>query len=452
MLPEDGLLPEKAYERNILIGESVLEEIPDPRMGNVVNFCQLPASKKFSILRTVSCWAYKHHMFIAFTHGDKIRCDSKSDPNCPKDGHYLHNAVMLFDWDGYLVCKYHKMHLFIEDHYDIPSGSLDPIVYYDAPFGRLGFFICADLLYKQPMFDLIYKYQVDSMIFSCYWFNYVPFVTAQQILQGFSIRHNVNLLSSCVNAGRLTHRELEVKLTLFTLGSLASGIFSGKIGAIIYSNQDDGRSKLFIANVPKRPIRIGVERMPETRGKVVPVSSSCAEHRLHSTHMNISLLKAIPIKENICQETCPYSNLCCRLFVLPKDEEQFKRERFVMLFGNTTSGALGNNDYLISQEFCGLAICEDDQCTRFATRSRTEFKYVYLAATMNTDFVYPSVMTTDMHLLPTNEWLFRMADPKQKILVVRHPSQPLMAVTLYGRPYDTDPPPSLCSKSTCNKS
>ena len=177
--------------------------------------------------------------------------------------------------------------------------------------------------------------------------------------------------------------------------------------------------------------------MPRT----VMVSQNIVE-KLVNNHMNISQYKVIRLGVNTAKTRycCPYSKICCRVsYQLHNESMSRPLEDFVLIIGNSTDGALGQARYPISQEFCGLAICEDSNCTKFTTTSETIFSNIYLSATMNSKFVYPSVVSSGYNLLPTTHWYYQQVPPRDNVVVVRNPFQPIAAVTLYGRLYDNDP-------------
>ena len=432
VFPEDSLLNSERFSRQALI-EDILEEMPSPEKGGrLVNPC-LEMSTRESVLRTMSCLAREHQMYLAYSFGDKVPC---AGPGCPPDGHYLYNSIALLDDGGNFVAKYHKMQLYYEFHYNIPSdcpGHFNPVVTYDAPFGRLGFLVCYDLLFHSPGVELVEQYQVDTIIYATYWFNYVPFVGGVQMQQAFAMRHKVNFLASDVQTDEGPN--------------LGLGIFSGRRGALAYSNSPDGDSKLVIATIPQKSGHPKAAKTCPAHPKKVVVSRLSAgwASKVANFQLNVSLVKVIPLDsalgEDFVEHCCPYSGICCSVFYHASNVQQFRREHFVLLFGNVTSGALGQERYPIRQEFCGMAACETANCSRFATTSHTRFHSVDLVAKLKSKYVYPGVVTSNLGLLPTSKWTYRTAQAGGKSTIsVSKAKEPLVAVTLYGRLYEEDPP------------
>lgn len=442
VFPEDSLLNSERFSRQVLINE-VLEEMPSPEKGGrLVNPCleikeeSSLVSARESVLRRMSCQAREHSMYIAYSFGDKVPCTRATDSKCPEDGHYLFNSIALLDDSGNFVSKYHKMQLYYEYHYNIPSdcpSHFDPVVFYDSPFGRLGFLVCYDLLFRSPGVDLVEKYQVDSLIYSTYWFNYVPFVSGVQMQQAFAMRHKVNFIASNVQTD-------DVPL------NLGLGIYSGMRGALAYSNTADGASKLVIATIPQNSKSPNAAENCPPEPKKVVVSHSVNKNKAPNFQLNTSLVKIIPLVapsasgDNIMKHCCPYSSICCSLSYQVKDVQQFSKEHYVLVFGNITSGALGQERYPIRQEFCGLAACVDPSCSTFASESHTYFSYIRLEAKMSSQtYCYPGVVTSGMGLLPVQQWKFQKESDKHYI-TVSNVQEPVIAVTLYGRLYEQDPP------------
>ncbi|KAJ6219744.1 hypothetical protein RDWZM_005556 [Blomia tropicalis] len=408
--------------------------MPDPEKGvnpclEIVDTDTIKADE--SVLRTISCLAKNYQMYIALSFGDKVPCRKVEDSGCPVDGHYLYNTIGLFNNEGIFVAKYHKMHLYYEFHYNIPSdcaSHFGPIVHYDTPFGRLGFLICYDLMFHSPGIDLVEKHQIDTLIFSTYWFNHIPFVSGVQMQQAFAMMHRVNFIAS----------DIQNPIN----GTLGAGIYSGTKGAISYNNEPDGKSKLIIATIPTDSRSTNSKCLPNTKKVIIANQGSQVNNNLHLNVSDIKLIKLNhPLGSDYVEYCCPYSGICCSLYYRVHNIHEFNRENFVLLFGNVTSGALNQKRYQIRQEYCGMAVCEDKSCSRFAMTSKTMFSSIYMSARMNSKYVYPGVMTNKMGLLPTEMWRFQQIE-SEKLWTISliNSSEPLVSVTLYGRLYNQDPP------------
>lgn len=56
----------------------------------------------------LSCMARNNSIYVVANIGDKKPCNS-SDPGCPRDGRYQYNTNVVFDPEGKLVARYHKV-------------------------------------------------------------------------------------------------------------------------------------------------------------------------------------------------------------------------------------------------------------------------------------------------------------------------------------------------------
>ncbi|CAG2100517.1 unnamed protein product [Medioppia subpectinata] len=228
--PEDAIINTR-YPRSVMA--AIAERIPDPLTGTHIP-CDNPSEYEDRVKTyRLSCFAKHNNLYIVGHYGDRVDCDRSTDVNCPADGYNLYNTDVAFGPDGQVLAKYHKMQLFHEYHYNVPK---DEFIHFDTPFGRMGLFVCFDILFRNPGTDLVNKYGVQTMIYPLWWFDELPFKSANQVQQSWAYTYRVNLLASDMHSPQS--------------GSSGSGIYSGENGAIIDSNIMDQKAVLLIADIP----------------------------------------------------------------------------------------------------------------------------------------------------------------------------------------------------------
>ena len=93
-----------------------------------------------------------------------------------------------------MITKYHKTHLYFEE--GINSGDGKP-VYFTTDFGaKIGLLICFDIIFEQPLRQLIYGEKVDAIAYSTWWVNYPPFWNGLQFQQAVSYSYGIDLLAA----------------------------------------------------------------------------------------------------------------------------------------------------------------------------------------------------------------------------------------------------------------
>ncbi|XP_023363231.1 pantetheinase-like [Otolemur garnettii] len=102
--PEDGIYGWN-FTRDSLY--PYLEDIPHPQVNwipcnNPNRFGHAPVQER------LSCLAKDNSIYVVANIGDKKPCNA-SDPQCPRDGRYQYNTDVVFDSQGRLVARYHKV-------------------------------------------------------------------------------------------------------------------------------------------------------------------------------------------------------------------------------------------------------------------------------------------------------------------------------------------------------
>ncbi|KAF8782432.1 Pantetheinase like protein [Argiope bruennichi] len=209
-----------------------LEDIPDVTETQVNPCNEKEHFSKHRILRTLSCIAKSHSIFIVANMGDIKNCEGED--NCPADGAFHFNANIVFDRNGTMVLKYHKEHLFFETGMDSAREQPDPI--FETDFGTFATFTCFDILFEK-MSKIALLPSVDGIAFPTFWVNTNPQFTSTQLWMSWSLGHNATLLAS--------------NIQLPGDYSMGSGIFHGQFGPLAYTLNPDGKSKLVVARIPR---------------------------------------------------------------------------------------------------------------------------------------------------------------------------------------------------------
>jgi len=179
--------------------------------------------------------------------------DSKAQsPPCPSDGRFQWNTALVIDASGHMVVKYHKSHLFGGGA--VFDQAAAEAVSFMSDFGvRFGIFICFDMMYTEPISQLLQE-GVRDILFPSWWVNGVPTTDAVAAQQAFSRLHNVNLIAA--NTGSWAR-------------NAGGGIYSQgralNTSFVTQGAQSVGVNQLLIATIPILPSGYGIrgERMDD---------------------------------------------------------------------------------------------------------------------------------------------------------------------------------------------
>lgn len=448
VFPESGLLPFSKPSREWLL--SFIEDIPDPKKV-VVNPCE-EASKfhDLPILRKLSCIARNNHLYVVANTADFKKCDintncirnkhSENCTSCPDDGHFFYNTNVVFNRDGTLVARYHKRHLYFEAEMNTPDFPED--AYFDTEFGKFTTVICFDLMFKESV-EALEEPGVLNVAYPTYWFDHTPFLFfATPFQQAWSMANKVNLLAANAHYP--------------PTGSLGSGIYSPNTGALVYTNNPDGRSKLLISSVPTLqhgsiqandlgPRRFFIEngKVIQAEGEEKPVfkkeclttvlkdEAKSTDYRCNPSsvdHYQFKKLKKPEDDIEICDD-----NFCCSLSYQAEsmDEDYF--------FGVTGQNLNFYNTYTFGTQSCFLARCESIEgkaCTNYILESTTIFRRVEIKGNFSTDHILPFAIDSGIRLTNKDKWVF---DKKSQMMYSNFNKQSsLLFLGLHGRLFDHD--------------
>lgn len=172
---------------------------------------------------------------------------------------------------------------------------------FTTDFGvTFGHFVCFDLMFQAPALNLIAQ-GIKDIVFPTMWFSELPFLSAVQIQQNWAHSNDVNFLGSGANRPRV--------------GSGGSGIYSGKLGALISTMTGEETTRLLVHEVPKIP------GSPVTRHSPAYSGSEFDNFKLKRDQLDVYSYHEIVLPEStaapqhnsftLCHGTESDNELCC---------------------------------------------------------------------------------------------------------------------------------------------
>lgn len=255
VFPEDGLYGFVVPSREAMF--SYLEEIPDPQV-QIYTPCDDTSFSNRPVLTYLSCLAQKNNIVVVANMGDKQKCNSSltptnfaTDSQCPPSGWYQYNTDVVFDWDGSLLAKYHKTHLYGDESRIFDTPHPTPHVTFNTSFGvTFGIFTCYDILYCDPPLELLNK-GIRNFIFPTAWGNSYPFYTSVAFQQAWSWRTESNFLAANQHFPSKTSFPVDIRFYL-----TGSGIYSSGQALSYFINGDNfppATGKVLVSRLVKRP-------------------------------------------------------------------------------------------------------------------------------------------------------------------------------------------------------
>lgn len=240
VFPEDAILGEAFFSREEIA--PYLEAIPEVTpTSDHVNPCFDSSFEDRPILQKLSCLAKTYNVVLVANMGDIQPCTSKQ---CPKDQKYYFNTNVVFETDGTLIAKYHKVNLYAGEANIFNPGvySNNTCISFETSFGvTFGTFTCYDLLFQEPANCLLNK-NIQNFVLPTAWGSSYPFYVSIAVQQGWSRKHGVNFLAA----------NQHFKITYST----GSGIYSNGVARHYIISGDSwptATGQVLIADLPENP-------------------------------------------------------------------------------------------------------------------------------------------------------------------------------------------------------
>ncbi|KAG9509313.1 Vascular non-inflammatory molecule 3, partial [Fragariocoptes setiger] len=353
-----------------------------------------------------------------------------------RDRRRNYNTLVAIDSSGAIVSRYRKRHLFNEEPiYDAPTKA--DRSYFDTPFGRFGLIVCFDLVYADPAIQLVLLDKVDTVILSSRWYDELPLFSAISSQAAWSHAMDVNLLAAN------SHNN--------PLGTVGSGLYSGKSGPVIYAGVDmhqknlsensarswlsrtyeyifgkkdtnrNLESRLIVGVIPKSTRHLKSESktfMKDNMNSVVNVVTQVAKGAQSSRSSDeYNYMNMLPAEGDTETNLSEYESIidscnngfCCRIDYKIKvgDGDQRKRVdkylasgKLVLLLRN----GLRPGRYPWYEQFCAFAVVQNNKSKdgkrRYAIKDGIEFDRLSLAGNFSTPFVMVPASSTVSRLVP----------------------------------------------------
>ncbi|XP_022337000.2 pantetheinase-like [Crassostrea virginica] len=416
VFPEDGITYMGHTRKSI---RPYLEVIPDPK-HEVWNPCLEPDRyPDTEVQRTLSCLARNNSLYLVANMGDYQTC--QADDNCPPDGHYQFNTDVVYDSNGTLIAKYHKINLFFEFMFD-PSPKKEAVSF-ETPFGTFGVFTCFDILFRNPVVVLMKERGVSNIAFPTAWMDTAPFLAAIQFHSAVAAGFGVNFLAANIHNPKYRFQ--------------GSGIYS-PVGAktYYYNNSIPGQEnggKLLVSDLQILR-KNSLASFYSSKTDILKYSEeSGAGNEVFQAETFGDLFNYVPLTKSSGEVRVCHNRLCCTA-------SYSSRDNFTELFALGAFDGLHTKEGTYYIQVCGIVRCKTQQkssCGAGSRVSNTYFTNLALTGNFKTPYIFPEILLHGediYHLAPPNQWSYSAGLLEAKTGLER----PLLSFSLFSRDYDYD--------------
>jgi len=431
LLPEDGI---HGYGFNRHTLRPFLEHVPTVADGS--NPCYEDSLVDDAYVQTqLSCMAAENNIYVAATMGSVVDgCDQCGDEH---GNECFFNTHVIFDNTGALVGVYHKYNLWTSELVTYDIDPLPQLVTVDTDFGRLGLSVCADLMWKSPIVDLVEIGEIDTLLLPLSWWDLFPHQLAHSNQDAWARGLQVNLLAANTHSAEGW--------------SSGSGIYTPNGHVAYYHDLSQGSGgKLLVTDLDIKPDKMEIDWSGFAGDNVdnFEASPGLFTEVVYDDLYNFVPLTSDMTSAKVCTDDVTF---CC----IAEYEASFSSSIFSL---GVFSGDHYKDGSVIghwSMQMCTVIKCDPQHsgttCAQdqswdydFLSRSDTVFNNLKLSGTFaDKAGVYPEVLFDSVSLVPD---LVEVSADGVLSLANDAEMQPLVSMSLFGRVYHQDPdmPEQFC--------
>ncbi|KAL4221406.1 vascular non-inflammatory molecule [Mactra antiquata] len=419
VFPEDGLYGWELKTREKMF--HYLEPIPDPKLVQW-NPCMEPMRfPQDEIQVALSCMAKRNNLYIAAVMADVQKCLYGIDPNCHKNGLYQYNTLVVYDRKGYFIAKYHKQNRYDEPQFNAPTHP--EYIWFDTEFGRFGLVICNDIMFYDPIMELIRDHNVTDIIMPLAWPDSLPLYMSVAYMSSFAVGHTVNVLAAGIKEPHKPQSTVRGSGLFTPLGpqKYVYDIYTPH-GHLVVADMPINIRKTVKLPCDVNPIHFGPEHM---KALVPPIAEF--KSQLLGDWVTFAFLKGTEGKMTVCN-----NGFCC--YLQYKKEYSYDRYAFGAYSGlHKAYGPFYN-------QICVLIKCKGihpHTCGTYVYKAHTRFEEFHIKGNFSSPFIQPQILLSapnyNRAIAPIGTFTY-----DSEGLIGSAKVKPLMHAALFARVYRKD--------------
>ena len=400
-------------KRNLI--NPYLEYMPDPQKEDWNPCLYKDRHPTSDVQHFLSCLARNNSLYIVANFGDKQPCSRQTDKNCPTDNQYQFNTDVVFDPNGKMIAKYHKLNLYFEFQFDYPNPY--DVATFDTPFGRFGVFTCFDIMFKHPATDLIKLHNIGNIAFPTAWMDSLPFLAAVQFHSAFAAGLGVNFLAANIH---LPARRFQ-----------GSGIYTAYGAKTFYYNKANNDGHLMVAELPINN-QMNIEAHVSFN-----MNAPLQNPRQFQAELFHDIYNMVPLDKTSGEATVCHNGICCKA-TYSKSSDAPQGEYYAL--GAVDNVHVRHGGYYI--QVCTVVRCpgnafNKDSCSGYTYTAATKFDTLKIQGNFSTPYIYPELLMTNngsLRLGDIGDWRLH----NSSLEITKPLKQPLVEAGLVARVYERD--------------